>query len=141
MPRLAHLAFTATPGPRSRTGWAGQGEARIESSHDPDGIRLHESGHFTPQATGTPVAFRNVYRWVNQGDRLALWHERFGRDAAVWLFDLAATGTDELATIEAHLCGADRYDARLSLAVEGFDLRWSITGPNKDETLAYRYRP
>ena len=141
LPRLARLRFSATPGPRSQTGWAGTGEARIDTSRDADGVRLHENGLFTPSAAGSPVAFRNVYRWSRHGDRLSLWHERFGRDAAVWLFDLVATGRDRLETVEPHPCGQDRYDARLTLTAEGFDLRWSITGPRKDETLAYRYAP
>jgi len=134
------LSFSATPGPNSRTGWAGLGEADVRTSGDAGQLRLHEDGQFTPKATGTPVAFRNIYRWVDRGDRLSLWHERFGRDAAVWLFDLAATAPNELTTVDAHVCGDDRYAARLSLTADGFDLRWSITGPRKDETLAYRYR-
>ena len=138
--RLRRLCFTATPGPGSRTGWAGHGEAQAESSADRDGIRLYERGHFTPRATGAPIAFQNVYRWVEQADRLSLWHERFGRDAAVWLFDLVAADRNTLVTAAPHPCGADRYDARLTLTGDGFDLRWSITGPHKDETLAYRYR-
>ena len=76
---------------------------------------------------------------VHRGDRLSLWHERFGRGAAVWLFDLAASAPDTLATIEAHQCGADLYNARLALTPAGFDLRWTITGPRKHETLAYAY--
>lgn len=100
---------------------------------------MHEDGHFTPTATGTPIVFRNIYLWVHRGDRLSLWHERFGRGAAVWLFDLAASAPDTLATIEAHQCGADLYNARLALTPAGFDLRWTITGPRKHETLAYAY--
>lgn len=138
--RLRTLRFTATPGPASQTGWAGRGEAQVESSADRDGIRLYEHGLFTPGVTGTPIVFQNVYRWVEDADRLSLWHERFGRDAAVWLFDLVAADHHSLVTAAPHPCGADRYDARLTLAADGFDLRWSITGPRKDETLAYRYR-
>ncbi len=112
----------------------------MRTSEDAGQRRLHEDGHFTPNATGTPVAFRNIYLWVHHGDRLSLWHERFGRDAAVWLFDLTASAPSELATVDAHVCGDDRYAARVSLTEDGFDLRWSIIGPRKDETLAYRYR-
>jgi len=134
------LSFSATPGDHSQTGWAGHGEAQVCTSRNADQLRMHENGHFTPSATGTPVVFRNVYLWVLRGDRLSLWHERFGREAAVWLFDLAAVAADKLATIDAHQCGSDRYSAALALTTAGFDLRWSITGPRKDETLAYSYR-
>lgn len=137
---LGRLTFTATPGAASQTGWAGHGEARIDVTTADDGLRLHEQGQFTPTGIDRPVAFANVYRWVHHGQRLSLWHERFGRDAAVWLFDLAPVADNALATIEPHLCGADRYRARLTLAADGFDLCWSISGPRKDETLAYRYR-
>lgn len=137
---LRSLRFTATPGRASQTGWAGHGTARIQASTDRDGIRLYERGHFTPAAAGTPIAFENVYRWVEHNDRLSLWHERHGRDAAVWLFDLVAADHNSLVTAAPHPCGADEYDARLTLTADGFDLRWSITGPRKNETLAYRYR-
>ena len=137
---IRRLRFQATPGDGSQTGWAGHGEAEVAVSLDADGLRFHESGEFTPAATGAAVAFRNVYRWVTQGDRIALWHERFGAKDAVWLFDLVAAGPGELVAAERHVCGDDRYDARLRLVEHGFDLRWSITGPRKDERLAYQYR-
>ena len=137
---IRRLRFTARPGPQSRTGWAGQGEAEVRIGDDADGLRFHESGMFTPEASDTPVAFRNVYRWQFHDDRVALWHERFGRAAAVWLFDLVPIDTGVYAAADSHLCGADRYDARLTLVDAGFDLRWSIAGPRKDETLAYHYR-
>lgn len=136
---LRQLTFTATPGPASHTGWAGRGAGQIRVSHDDDGLRLHEQGRFTP-ADGASVAFKNVYRWVQHDDQLSLWHERFGHDAAVWLFDLAPAGDRTLATVEPHLCGADRYQAELTLVADGFDLYWRITGPRKDETLRYEYR-
>ena len=138
---IRQLSFTAKPGPYSRTGWAGRGEARVQVSDDDDGLRFHESGEFTPAATGVAVAFRNVYRWVLHADRISLWHERFGRDAAVWLFDLVPTTPREMVAAKSHRCGDDRYDARLRVVDEGFDLRWAIAGPRKDETLMYKYRP
>ncbi|MES1951685.1 hypothetical protein S4A8_12562 [Salinisphaera sp. S4-8] len=137
---IRRLRFTARPGPHSRTGWAGQGEAEVRIGDDEDGLRFHESGTFTPEASGAPVAFRNVYRWQCHDDRIALWHERFGREAAVWLFDLVAIRADMFVAADSHLCGADRYDARLTLVDAGFDLCWTIAGPHKDETLTYRYR-
>ncbi|MES1948062.1 hypothetical protein C84B14_11961 [Salinisphaera sp. C84B14] len=136
---IRRLRFEAEPGPGSHTGWAGHGEAEVAVSVDADGLRFHESGQFTPAATGTALSFRNVYRWVVHDDRIALWHERFGCEAAVWLFDLVAAAPDELIAAERHLCGEDRYDARLRLVEHGFELGWSITGPRKDEKLAYRY--
>ncbi len=103
-------------------------------------LRFHEEGHFALAGQQREVAFRNVYRWELEEDRLRLFHERRGREAAVWLFDLVeATDGSALVAAEPHLCGADRYTARLELTADGFALDWRIQGPRKDEAIAYRY--
>lgn len=140
LPCLRDLEFTATAGPGSATGWTGNGQAQVTPRTDHDGIRLFESGHFTPMGTATSVAFRNVYRWQDGGSRLSLWHERFGAEAPVWLFDLVATDHDTLVAAVPHHCGNDDYSALLRLVDDGIDLTWTITGPRKNDTLRYRYR-
>lgn len=138
--RLTTLTFTATPGPGSHTGWAGDGHGDVTPRLEHDALRLFESGAFTPRGARQALAFRNVYRWQRAPGRLSLWHERFGAEAPVWLFDLMAEGPDRLVTAAPHLCGADVYRARLSLVADGLGLDWHITGPRKDECLCYRYR-
>lgn len=137
---IRRLAFASRPGPDSRSGWAGRarGEVRVEAQDKT--IRFFESGTFLLEGRATPVPFSNCYRWELGETRIALYHERRGADQAVWLFDLIAADSASLVSAEAHLCGEDRYRARLGLVDEGFDLSWTIQGPRKDESLSYRYR-
>ncbi|MES1924977.1 DUF6314 family protein [Salinisphaera sp. T31B1] len=140
LPSVRRLTFSATAGPDSVTGWTGTGLADVVCEEAGDGLRFIETGRFTLVDTTHPLTFHNVFHWRAAPGRVALAHERFGRDAPVWLFDLIAAAPGELTAAESHLCGNDRYDARLRLVDDGFDLRWTISGPRKDETLAYRYR-
>lgn len=138
--RLRELRFASTPGADSHTGWAGEGRAdvRVEPI-GADCLRLIESGRFQPAGSARPLAFSNVYRWQWAGDELRLSHERFGVEQPVFLLALVADGPDHMTSQTAHLCGADRYAAKLRLTEAGFTLDWRITGPVKDERLHYRY--
>lgn len=137
---LRSLSFEAQPGPASLTGWRGSGKAEIVAEADGDDWRLIERGRFSPAGTTRTVGFANVYRWVRADDRLRLYHERFGANAAVFLFELVAASDQRLVCQQPHLCGDDVYRGTLDLVDDGFDLDWSIAGPRKDEHLYYRYR-
>ncbi|KFF49961.1 hypothetical protein GY26_05240 [Gammaproteobacteria bacterium MFB021] len=139
LPQVTHFAFTAETGAGSRTGWSGHGQGSVRTEVEGDTVRFHESGHFT-LAGQQPVTMRNLYCWRLAPERVALAHERRGREAAVALFDLVAADADTLVSEHHHQCAADAYSARLHLLVDGFDLAWRILGPRKDETLHYRYR-
>lgn len=138
--RLRQLSLTARPGPASQTGWRGAGRADIIAEADGGDWRLIERGRFSPAPAGRSVAFENIYRWRRAGDRLQLYHERFGASAAVFLFELVAETESRLTCRQPHFCGDDIYRGALSLTPTGFDLDWSISGPRKDEHLFYRYR-
>ncbi|KEZ77137.1 DUF6314 family protein [Salinisphaera hydrothermalis] len=140
LPGLRSLSFTAEPGPASQTDWRGRGTAGIRTERAGNDWRLIERGRFVPAGAARGVTMNNVYRWQRVGDRLRLYHERFGTDAAVFLFELVAESADRLICQQPHLCGDDVYRGTLVLAETGFDLDWSITGPRKDEHLHYRYR-
>lgn len=134
------MSFTADPGPASQTDWRGHGTAAISAERTGEDWRLIERGRFVPAGAARGVTMNNVYRWQRAGDRLRLYHERFGTEAAVFLFELVAESADRLVCQRPHLCGDDVYRGTLTLAETGFDLAWSITGPRKDEHLHYRYR-
>lgn len=141
--RLRHvrwLSLTAEPGPESATGWRGQGSARVGVRLDGDDRRLIENGRFLPAGEQHSLPFHNVYRWRRDSDRLRIYHERFGAEAAVYLFDLVAAGHNRLDCEQPHRCGDDTYHGSLVLTRDGFDFRWSIAGPRKDENLFYRYQ-
>ncbi len=111
--------------------------------HADNSLTFLESGRFRPEGAAESIAFHNVFRWTPQADTIVLSHERRGIDAAVWLFDLVTADHEQgcdLISREAHLCGNDRYQARLTFMAQGFDLEWTIQGPRKDEHLHYRYR-
>lgn len=134
------MTFTAEPGPASATGWRGHGSARVRAVSVGDDWRLLERGHFTLAGSARSVAFRNLYRWQCHDATIALSHERFGVQAAVFLFDLVPTDPYRLVSSNAHRCGHDSYHASLTLVAGGFDLAWRILGPAKDEHLHYSYR-
>lgn len=138
--RLRSLRFTSTPGAHSHTGWSGQGraEVRVEPIAG-DCLRLIETGRFQPDGHTRALAFSNVYLWQRVDDTLQLSHERFGAEQPVFLLSLAPAGPELMASQAPHLCGADQYAAELRLTDTGFALDWRITGPVKDECLAYQY--
>jgi hypothetical protein len=139
LPKLRALSFIATPGPESQTGWRGHGVAEITAEPAGAAWRLTEHGRFTPDNTAQPVNIHNVYRWQRRPSVLALWHERFGADAAVFLVELVPAGPRRLVSRTGHLCGRDTYTASLALCPGGFTLAWRIRGPAKDERLCYCY--
>ncbi|WP_192034750.1 DUF6314 family protein [Halomonas sp. YLGW01] len=140
LPSICRLKFSPRSGAASQCDWSGEGHGRVTVSEEGNVLRFHEEGHFALAGQPHEVAFRNVYRWELEGDRLRLFHERRGREAAVWLFDLIeADDGSGLVAAEPHLCGADRYTARLAIIEDGFSLDWTIQGPRKDEAIAYRY--
>jgi hypothetical protein len=139
LPHIARLAFQASPGSASRTLWRGHGEARVDVESTPDGRRFVESGQFWSGDSATPVAVRNAYLWTRDGASLLLSHERFGRDAPVFLLRLDRVDDTTLEGGEPHQCALDQYRATLRLTAGGFRLDWVITGPSKDERLSQHY--
>lgn len=140
LPSIRHLTFTSRSGSASGVAWSGQGHGQVEVDSLSNAVRFLERGHFLPLGQSREVAFRNVYRWELQPDRVTLYHERRGAENAVQLFDLVADSATTLVSESPHLCGADTYQARLSLIEGGFRLEWCIAGPRKDERLVYHYR-
>ncbi|WP_168013594.1 DUF6314 family protein [Halomonas salinarum] len=140
LPTIRRLEFSSRSGDASQCAWSGEGHGTVSVSEDGNVLRFHEQGYFALSGQPKPIAFRNVYRWEVQEERVRLFHERRGQAAAVWLFDLIASSDGNgLVAAEAHLCGEDRYTANLAMTPEGFTLDWRIQGPRKDESIAYRY--
>ncbi|WP_189515105.1 DUF6314 family protein [Kushneria pakistanensis] len=133
------LTFTATPGPRSSSDWAGQGNGEVLVSDDYPVLRFHEQGHFT-HANGRRMAFNNVYRFEVMEDRVELYHERRGPEDAVFLFPLIVVEEHRLKSLSPHLCVRDLYSGELIMKDDGFDLTWTVNGPRKQEHIHYCYR-
>lgn len=133
--RLEFVATSAT----GTTGWTGTGTGNVAVEFpDTATCLFHEAGRWV-QTGGRGFAFSNVFRWTRGDGFLRLNHLRFGPSAPVQLFDLIpAAGCLESAN--AHVCRDDCYAARLDADGTGLRLTWTVTGPRKNETIAYRYR-
>lgn len=127
---------------RAGTGWDGTGSGLVDVEQpDPDTVVWLESGTWLGPS-GSAVSFSNSYRLRREGRSLGVSHLRRGRLQPVELVRLDPVGPaepDQWRAAEPHLCGADRYDARLRVTQEAVLLDWWITGPAKDESLRYRY--
>lgn len=153
LPQIARLQIEARPGPKSRSRWHGKGNARVDATRDADGDWLfHETGRMQLKPARVEgksctravqsFIFRNALRWHVDDAGIELAHQRFGADHEVALIRLIAGDGDaaDLVSAHPHLCGADRYHARLHIVPDGFDLHWQVEGPDKDELLMQRYR-
>jgi hypothetical protein len=140
--RLRTLAFSARSG--KATGWNGQGQGEVSTeTPSPDVILFREAGHWHPtgREANPPLQFRNIYRWTLANDQtVRLEHLRLGPEQPVFLLDLVPASPQEWTCAEPHQCSADRYSLRVVAQRDGLQMYWSITGPKKDEHMAYVYR-
>lgn len=145
IPTLSRVEFTATQHLANDGGWDGRGkghvQCRVERLRPYPLMRLHEQGRFTPESTGRPHTFTNVFRLTWGDEKVSLHHERRGIDSAVWLFDLLpdANSSSRLITAQPHLCGQDTYEATLTSIEDDIVLQWDIRGPRKQARLRYHY--
>jgi hypothetical protein len=136
--KVSLLEFTSHS--RSNTGWTGRGTGTVTvEAPTVDSLIFHESGLWH-SATSKPLAFRNVYRWTRTVEAVRLEHLRFGEKHPVYLFDLSPTTDVEWASIAPHFCREDEYAARLEVNEPRILLTWRITGPEKNEEIAYSYQ-
>lgn len=135
--RVRGLAFVARSA--SPTGWNGQGTGTVVVEPAGDGaLTFTEAGVWRPEG-GREIRFRNVFRWSQGKDTLRLEHLRFGVDYPVSLFELALVGGGTWRSVAPHLCREDCYAAEMHVLDDGITLRWSVTGPSKQETIEYTY--
>ncbi len=87
------------------------------------------------------IAFSNVFRWTldRQAGLISLEHLRLGPNAPVFLFHLAPTDSQSLASVEAHLCAEDAYLAQAIWDSHSIRLHWRVIGPQKNEEMEYYY--
>lgn len=138
---IRRLGFESRLCSAAKTGWSGsgRGDVRVEP-FDAVTLLFHEAGAWTP-AGGREITFHNLFRWTRDPDcrLIRLEHLRFGPDSPVYLFDLVPLSERVLASAEPHVCRDDRYSARLELGTDAVRLSWTVTGPKKDEWIAYTY--
>jgi hypothetical protein len=107
-----------------------------------DGVTMlfHENGRWSPEGS-RELTFNNIFRWTRDPDGLLirLEHLRFGPENPVYLFDLVPESGRVLTSAVPHVCQEDLYSARMEVGDGAVHLSWTITGPRKDERIAYSY--
>ncbi|MGY3928733.1 DUF6314 family protein [Aeromonas simiae] len=135
--QITAFTFQAGNGEGSRTDWNGRAAGQVVVTPWEGGLSFAESGQYTTPH-GQRLAMSNRYGWQRGEQGIRLCHLRFG--APVPLFELVPVTARRWQSREPHLCGADHYRAELVLTEQGFDVEWVITGPRKNERIAYCYR-
>lgn len=103
-------------------------------------LLLTERGTWTAADGGHTVSYRAAYRWTRVEDAIRLAHVRLGPDRPVDLGLLVPAAGGRLAAARPHLCGADRYEATLTVEGEAVRLVWRVRGPAKDQLVVHTYR-
>lgn len=139
---IRELEFEAQSRSSTNTGWNGSGRGTVQVENlDHETLLFHEKGSWDADGT-RELTFNNLFRWTcDPGARLIrLEHLRFGPDSPVYLFDLVPESERVLFSAQPHVCRDDLYSARMVIADEAIVLSWTVTGPRKDERIAYRYK-
>jgi hypothetical protein len=135
---VRRLSFVARS--EGTTGWNGKGAGTVVVGVASDGtLTFTESGTWHSETAGRDIRFSNIYRWTLVGEVVRLEHLRQGVDNPVYLFDLSQTGEQEWCAASPHLCRDDCYSATMVVHDDRIELRWTISGPRKRETIAYVY--
>ncbi|HXG43692.1 MAG TPA: DUF6314 family protein [Gemmatimonadales bacterium] len=117
-----------------------RGSGAIAVEHDGTAVRWHERGRWeTGPLAGT--AFCNRTRWTMavENGALELAHER--RGSPVFLVALREERVGLLRSAAPHVCGEDRYTARLRWSPRGLALIWEVAGKRLSYTLIVRACP
>ena len=134
---LARLAAATRAAVTVRTGQGagGTGEGTATATRDGDVLVVADDGAWS-YGGGAPMRWRAVSRWRTEGDALAVEHVRQGEPAHAVL-DRQPDGAWRAR--EPHVCGADRYDARLDVEPDAVVVTWTVSGPCKAAVVATRY--
>lgn len=85
------------------------------------------------------LAIPFVGLWIEKTGMLSLEHLRLGPNAPVFLFHLAPTGNNLLASVDSHLCEEDASLAQVVWDRHSIRLSWRVIGPLKNEEMQYHY--
>lgn len=118
-----------------KTGWDKQGKGEVTVIKENKRSLIFQEKGFWQNSS---ITFNNALRWILNSDKISLEHLHLGLNDPVFLFDLIATH-NHLESLKPHLCGKDQYAAIARLNEKEIFLRWTVTGPNKNEEVEYRY--
>ena len=124
------MTFNAQSHRGSKMNWNGNAEAIVETYLVPsiqgDTVYLKEKGQFFPESASSPIPFHNTFKLFFKKEKIVFYHERFGSENPVWLFDLIATGANTLTNKAVHQCVDDQYSVQIIINKQTDRLRGSI---------------
>ena len=134
---VAQMTLHAKSRSKEITGWNGKGKGDVLVTKESETVLIfHERGSWDQN-----MSFSNTFRWtLDRGaGMISLEHLRLGPSSPVFLFHLAPTGTNLLASVDSHLCEEDAYLAQVLWDRHAIRLSWRVIGPKKNEEMEYYY--
>lgn len=138
---VKHLFFNAKTKSKQANGWNGKGKGEVHVTREGENILVfNEKGSWKGEK-GKEIDFSNVFRWTldRTTKMISLEHLRRGPGHPVFLFHLAPTGSQSLASIDSHFCEEDAYFGQIFYDQHCLRLNWRVIGPKKNEELDYYY--
>lgn len=139
--KIESLTFHAKTKSKEEKGWQGKGkgEVRLDKISD-NTLIFYEEGSWQDKK-GADFNFSNVFRWTldTHAGVISLEHLRRGLDRPVFLFHLAPSGKNCLASVDSHLCAGDSYFGQIQFNRHHLRLNWRVIGPKKNEEIDYYY--
>ncbi len=124
------MTFNAQSHRGSKMNWNGNAEAIVETYLVPsiqgDTVYLKEKGQFFPESASSPIPFHNTFKLFFKKEKIVFYHERFGSENPVWLFDLIATGANTLTNKAVHQCVDDQYSVQIIINKQYIEMVWKI---------------
>jgi|SRR5579862_2187914 len=126
---------------RNETGWNGKGKGDVLVAKESDTVLVFQERGSWLMGQDQTMSFSNTFRWtLDRGaGMVSLEHLRLGPSAPVFLFYLAPTGSNLLASVDSHLCEEDAYLAQVVWDRYSIRLSWRVIGPEKNEEIEYHY--
>ncbi len=138
---VTELSFEAATRSNEQSGWNGKGKGEVTVIREGHNVLIfNEKGQWKGTQSGE-VNFSNVFRWTldRYAGVISLEHMRRGPEHPVFLFHLAPSGKQSLASVDSHLCGGDTYFGQIRFDAHGLKLNWRVIGPKKNEEIDYHY--
>ncbi len=138
---VKQMALHAKSHSKNETGWNGKGKGDVLVAKEGDAtLVFHERGSWQIRQDQN-MSFSNTFRWTldRSVGMISLEHLRLGPNAPVFLFHLAPTGNNLLASVDSHLCEEDAYLAQVVWDRHSIRLSWRVIGPQKNEEMEYHY--
>lgn len=138
---VSQLTFNAKTKSKEEAGWNGKGKGEVIIAREGNNVLVFNEKGTWQNKEGEEFGFSNVFRWTldRQAGVISLEHLRRGPDYPIFLFYLAPSGKNSLASVDSHLCEGDTYFGQIHFDRHHLRLNWRVIGPKKNEELDYIY--